>query len=56
MTEREKIKLLNQGMAKLDKQGRDYIDTLTAKLLDAWDERLKILSKEVDKKPKKDNT
>ena len=56
MTEREKIKLLNQGMAKLDKQGRDYIDTLTAKLLDAQDERLKTLPKEVDKKPKRDNT
>jgi hypothetical protein len=55
MTEREKIKLLNQGMAKLDKQGRDYIDTLTAKLLDAQDEGLKIVPKGVDKKSKKDN-
>jgi hypothetical protein len=56
MTGREKIKLLNQGMAKLDKQGREYIDTLTVKPLDAQDERLKILPKEVDKNPKKDNT
>jgi hypothetical protein len=56
MTGREKIKLLNQGMAKLGRQGRDYIDALTAKLLDAQDERLKILPKEADKKPEKDNT